>query len=156
LAAFLGATHSAVHVYCQIAPCVCRKWAAAEFVAEMAAGGALRDVVYGYARGALAAPARMTACNALHPIDQRAARWLLACHDRVGADEFTLTHEFLSVMLGVRRATVSATAGALQGAGLIAYKHGRVRVIDRPGLEAAACECYAAIRDAFATPGPPG
>ena len=80
------------------------------------------------------------------------ARWLLACRDRVGTDEFPLTHEFLAVMLGVRRATVTVTAGTLQTAGLIAYRHGRVTVRDRAGLEESACECYAAIRDAVDIP----
>lgn len=146
----LGATRSEQQVYCQVPPCECRKLPAAEFAAEVGRPGPLRDAVAGYLRGALAASARLTACNCLHPVDERCARWLLMCHDRVGADEFPLTHEFLAVMLGVRRATVTVTAGTLQQSGLIAYKHGRVRVLDRAGLEAAACECYAAIRDAFA------
>jgi CRP-like cAMP-binding protein len=151
VSAFLGASRSPEHVFCQIAPSDCRKWAAAEFAAEVARGGPLKDAVYGYTRGTLTASARNTACNALHSIDERFARWLLMCHDRVGADEFPLTHEFLSVMLGVRRATVSVTAASLQSAGIIAYRHGRVTVRDRAALEEAACECYPAIRDAFAT-----
>jgi CRP-like cAMP-binding protein len=121
---------------------------AAAFVAEVAAGGPLRDAVHAYARGLLAAAGRVAACNALHPNDERLARWLLMCQDRVGGDEFPLTHEFMATMLGVRRATVTVTAGTLQSAGLIAYRHGRVRVLDRAGLEAAACECYAHMRAA--------
>jgi CRP-like cAMP-binding protein len=80
------------------------------------------------------------------------AQWLLRCRDAVGSDEFTLTHEFMATMLGVRRATVSVTAGTLQSAGLISYKHGRVKVLDAAGLGEAACECYRAIRDAFDSP----
>jgi CRP-like cAMP-binding protein len=88
------------------------------------------------------------ACNRLHPLDQRCARWLLQTHDRVaGADTFSLTHEFLANMLGVRRAGVTEAAGALQRSGLIAYARGRMRILDRVGLEAAACECYADVRD---------
>jgi CRP-like cAMP-binding protein len=145
----LGATHSHEQVFCQVPPSECRKMPAAVFAAEASKGGPLRDVIHAYLRGALIASARATACNCLHSVDERCARWLLMCHDRIGADEFTLTHEFLAVMLGVRRATVSVTAGSLQSAGLITYKHGKVKVVDRIGLEEATCECYAVIRDAF-------
>jgi CRP-like cAMP-binding protein len=145
----LGAATSAEQVFCQIHPCVCRKLPAAEFVAEVAKGGPLRGVVYGYVRAALAVSARQTACNALHSVEERCVRWLLMCHDRAGGDEFNLTHEFLATMLGVRRATVTVTAGALQSAGLITYRHGKVKVIERAELEEATCECYRAIRDAF-------
>jgi CRP-like cAMP-binding protein len=145
----LGATTSPQQVFCQVPPSECRRMPATEFAAEVAKDGPLRDIVSRYLRGVLLAAAQMTACNSLHPMDERCARWLLMCHDRVGADEFSLTHEFLAVMLGVRRATITVTAGALQSAGLITYKHGRVKVMDRTGLEEAACECYAVIRDAF-------
>lgn len=76
------------------------------------------------------------------------------CRDRVGADEFALTQEFLAMMLGVRRPTVTTAAGVLQSAGLITYRHGRVSITDRERLEEAACECYPAIRGAFARPIP--
>jgi CRP-like cAMP-binding protein len=147
---FLGADRSAEQVFCQIAPCACRRMPTAEFVAEVKKDGALREVMYRYVRGALVVSARQTACNCLHSSDERMARWLLISHDRAGTDEFTLTHEFLAMMLGVRRATVTVTAGTLQSAGIITYKHGRVTVVDRARLEDSACECYAVIRDAFA------
>jgi CRP-like cAMP-binding protein len=86
------------------------------------------------------------ACNARHHIHERCCRWLLMTHDRVGKDDFQLSHEFLAAMLGVRRQSVTVVAGALQAAGLLSYKHGRVRVLDRKGLEAASCECYAVIQ----------
>jgi CRP-like cAMP-binding protein len=86
------------------------------------------------------------ACNSLHTVEQRCARWLLQTHDRVGGDELLLTHEVLAQMLAVRRAGVTVAAGALQKAGLITYSRGRVRILDRAGLEAAACECYAVVR----------
>jgi CRP-like cAMP-binding protein len=152
VATFLGATHSPEQVFCQVHPAECRKFPAAEFVTEVARGGSLRDVVYRYARGVLVASSRQTACNALHSIDERCARWLLMCHDGAGADEFPLTHEFLSTMLGVRRATVTVTAASLQSAGMITYRHGRVKVLDRDGLEESACECYRHIREAFEIP----
>jgi CRP-like cAMP-binding protein len=82
----------------------------------------------------------------LHPLEERLARWLLLMHDRVATDELRVTHEFLALMLGVRRPTVSIVAGTLQHAGLISYKRGAVRILDRAGLEKAACECYAAMR----------
>jgi CRP-like cAMP-binding protein len=85
------------------------------------------------------------ACNSLHTVEQRCARWLLMTHDLVGGDEFLLTHEVLAQMLGVRRAGVTVAAGVLQRAGLVTYSRGRVRVLDRAGLEAAACECYAVV-----------
>lgn len=94
------------------------------------------------------------ACNRLHPVEERAARWLLMTHDRVDADTFPITHEFLASMLGVRRPSVTVAAGMLQKAGLIAYRRGRMTVLDRTGLEAAACECYAIVREQFdAMPG---
>jgi len=82
------------------------------------------------------------ACNAVHNIRHRCARWLLTLHYRAGRDTFELTHHFLAVMLGVRRASVSAAANALQRAGIIEYVRGRVTVLDRARLAAACCECY--------------
>ena len=93
--------------------------------------------------------AQGSACNRLHPIEARCARWLLMTHDRVDGDVFPLTHEFLSVMLGVTRPSVSIAAGMLQRAGLVRYARGVVEVLDRPGLEAASCECYQIITDSF-------
>jgi CRP-like cAMP-binding protein len=111
--------------------------------------GPLRELVARYAQAFDDQVAQSAACNALHPVEQRAARWLLMTHDRVGRDAFGLTQEFLAQMLGARRPTVSAAAGQLKRAGLIRYRRGRVEVLDRAGLEAAACECYAAIAEAY-------
>src|SRR5688500_2923792 len=86
------------------------------------------------------------ACNSLHSVERRCARWLLMTHDRVGGDEFVLTHEVLAQMLAVRRAGVTVAAGALQRAGYISYSRGRMRICDRAGLEGAVCECYAQVR----------
>lgn len=83
-----------------------------------------------------------TACNAKHSVEQRLARWLLLAHDRVGVDEFPLTQEFLAMMLGASRPTVTVVAGSLQKAGLIAYRRGVVRIANRAKLEKASCECY--------------
>lgn len=102
----------------------------------------LRAYAGGLARQILQAPA----CIASHDATARLARWLLETHDRAGGARFALTHEVAAVMLGVRRPTVSLVAGRLGAAGLVRYRRGVVEVIDREGLEAAACECYAAVR----------
>jgi CRP-like cAMP-binding protein len=86
------------------------------------------------------------ACNAMHPIEVRLARWLLHARDRFDSDDLPLTQEFLSQMLGVRRTTVSLTAKTLQKAGLIEYRRGKIRLTDRAGLEEASCDCYDAVR----------
>jgi Mn-dependent DtxR family transcriptional regulator len=86
------------------------------------------------------------ACNRMHDVDARMSRWLLMTHDRVDADDFPLSQEFLAQMLGVPRPAVNIAGATLQRAGLIAYTGGRITVVDRAGLEAASCECYARIR----------
>ncbi len=90
------------------------------------------------------------ACNALHNVSARLARWLLMTDDRVGNDTVPLTQEYLAVMVGVQRTTVSAAAAELKAANLIRYVRGRIEIIDRPGLERRACECYGVIHEAFA------
>jgi CRP-like cAMP-binding protein len=87
-----------------------------------------------------------TACNAVHRVGQRLAKWLLRCRDRVDTDVLPLTQDLLSQMLGVQRTTVTQAAGELQRAGLIDYRRGRLQVLDRAGLERAACECYGVVR----------
>jgi CRP-like cAMP-binding protein len=88
---------------------------------------------------------QIAACNRLHEVDERLARWLLMSQDRVGESTFPLTQEFISHMLGTRRASVTVAAGILQKAGLITYSRGQVTIEDRAGLESAACECYEGI-----------
>ena len=90
--------------------------------------------------------AQVAACNRLHEIEQRLARWLLLSHDRSKGEAFPITHDLLSQMLGSGRPSVTVAAGALQRAGLIEYTRGMVKVLSRPGLEDASCECYEAIR----------
>lgn len=85
---------------------------------------------------------QVAACNRLHDVEERLARWLLMCADRVKSDELPLTQEFLAQMLGTRRSSVTVAAGILQKAGIIAYNRGDVKIVDRHKLEAAACECY--------------
>lgn len=111
--------------------------------------GSLQRVLHRYTQALLNQIARSAACNRLHPIGERCARWLLMTHDRAGSDQFPLTHEFLAQMLGVRRATVTVAAGMLQQAGLIRYRRGKITIADRLGLETASCECYEVIRKEF-------
>ncbi|HNB23871.1 MAG TPA: Crp/Fnr family transcriptional regulator [Candidatus Melainabacteria bacterium] len=103
-----------------------------------------------YAQALFDLLAQSTACNRLHTIEQRCARWLLSTHDRIEGDTFFLTHEFLATMLGVRRPGVSLVAKSLQDSGMVSYKHGKMTIRDRNGLEGVSCECYAAVRDSFA------
>ncbi len=102
-----------------------------------------RQVVNAYAVGYLNVLAQMVACNGVHPLDARCARWLLMTHDRVGRPTFPLTQEFLSQMLGVRRSGVTMAASAFADAGFIRYSRGLMEILDRDGLESEACECYA-------------
>jgi CRP-like cAMP-binding protein len=93
--------------------------------------------------------AQIAACNRVHPIEQRLARCFLQIHDRAQMNEYPITHEFLAELLGVRRAAISEAATALQRAGLIRNERGRIAIIDRRGLEAAACECYRALHEQY-------
>lgn len=102
----------------------------------------LRESTLRYAQAVLMMAAHVLACNTLHPVDERCARWLLMAHDRVGADLLLLTQEFLGQMLGVRRASVAVAAATLQDAGFISYSRGHITVRNRLGLESASCECY--------------
>jgi len=107
----------------------------------------VRNVILRFADSLFDVSAQTAACNRLHSIEQRCARWLLMARARHTSDSIPMTHEFLASMLGVRRAGVSETAGELQRSGLIRYHHGKVTIVDREGLEAAACECFALDRD---------
>jgi CRP-like cAMP-binding protein len=113
---------------------------------EKRRGDSLEGVLGRYAQAFLTQVAQSATCNARHTVAQRCSRWLLLTHDRVDGDAFDLKHEFLAQMLGVRRAGVTEAAGALQKAGLIRYGPGRLTILDRAGLEAAACECYGLVR----------
>jgi len=119
------------------------------FTRELARAGAFQKRVQRYSQGLLMLMMQSTGCMALHPVHERCCRWLLMTHDRVRTDEFHLSHEFLAMMLGSSRPTVTLVAGTLQKAGLIKYTHGRISILDREGLEAASCECYATVKGHF-------
>jgi CRP-like cAMP-binding protein len=123
---------------------------AVAFRAELARSKPLQRGLNRYLYVLMAQLAAATACLRFHQIGPRLARWLLMSQDRAHADHFHVTHEFLAYMLGVRRVGVTAAASALQRGGLIEYRRGELKVLDRTGLEAAACGCYAADRLSYA------
>ena len=148
LPVFLGSASSPGAAFCQVAGQALRLSAEA-LREETRGGGPLHDVLLRYSQGLVNQIAQSAACARLHTIDQRCARWLLMVQDRVGAERFPLTQQFLAQMLGVRRAGVSAAAGILARAGCIRYARGVITVLDRAGLEAAACACYRVVQDEF-------
>lgn len=109
----------------------------------------LRDVMLRYTQAFIAQLSQTTACNSLHKIDQRLARWLLEVHERVEGDELTLTQEFIADMLGVRRAGVTQIAQKLQENGLIRYHRGHIKILDRDGLECYSCECFHTLQQEY-------
>ena len=112
------------------------------FLALFDSAPTFRRIVQRYTEALFNFMGQSIACNRLHTVNERCARWLLLTHDRVARDAFDLTQEFLAIMLGVRRPGVSIAAATLQAAGFIRYSRGHVEIIDREGLESAACECY--------------
>ncbi|MES2685355.1 MAG: Crp/Fnr family transcriptional regulator [Pseudomonadota bacterium] len=122
----------------------------AAFKRELALSPALQRGLKHYLYVLMAQQAASAGCLRFHLIGQRLARWLLMSQDRAHSDSFHVTHEFLAYMLGMRRVGVTAAASAMQKAGLIEYHRGELRVLNRSGLEAAACACYAADRQAYA------
>jgi CRP-like cAMP-binding protein len=143
---FLGSESSPTRAISQV-PGEGLRMEAKVFQEEMKRRGPLYGLVQRYTQAMINQISQSTVCNHRHSVQKRMCRWLLMSHDRVGADEFLLTQEFLAQMLGVRRPTVSAVAGILQKAGLITYHRGKMTVLDRKGLEAASCECYQVVRE---------
>jgi CRP-like cAMP-binding protein len=114
---------------------------------EFERGGSFQQAVLTHLQSLTFLASQAALCNRLHSVEKRLARWLLMVHDRVGDRHLELTHEFLAGMLGTRRAGVTEAAGALRRAGLIEYDRGHVKILDREGLEASTCECYAIMRN---------
>jgi CRP-like cAMP-binding protein len=146
---FLGDPSGAGRTFQQVPDGPFPSMSVGRFLKESAAPGPFRDVLALYAQANLLQIMQGTACNALHGVKQRCCRWLLQTQERVGSSEFRLKQEFLAIMLGVQRPTVTLAMGTLQDDGLIAAKYGRIRVLKRKKLEQAACECYQAIRAHF-------
>lgn len=119
------------------------------FRAEIGRNSALVSILQGYAQAHFTMLSQNIACNSQHTVEQRCARWLLFTYDRMEKNEFLLTQEFLSQMLGVRRAGVSVAMGSLQKAGYVHYRRGLITILDRAGLESVACQCYAVVATAY-------
>ena len=119
------------------------------FKDELASNGELDNLTRRYSQALFTQVAQTAACNRLHPIVERLARWLLLMQERVESDTLHLTHEFIATMLGARRAGVTLAAGTLQKAMIIKYNRGRVIILDRDKLEQVACECHRIVRDEF-------
>ncbi len=152
LSLFLGADVSVPETLAQV-PGDARHMTSADFRAAIERLPAFRSIVAKCMHAFITQVSQTAACNRLHGIEQRCARWLLLTHDRVGgADTFALTHRFLSFMLGVRRAGVTEALGGLTLSGLIKSVNGRIAIVDRVGLEAACCECYAIVREHSGAP----
>ncbi len=149
LPAYLQADASESNTFCQVPGSVLRL-PIEDLIEAAAESQELRKLLGRYTQSYLTQVAQSAACNRVHAIEERCARWLLMTHDRAGgASEFPLKQEFLAYMLGVRRAGVTLAAGRLQERGCIRYRRGVIRVVDREGLEKAACECYGIVRRHF-------
>lgn len=143
---FLGAESSSVAAYCQVAGRMVRL-PAKTLQEALPQAPILRSRLGLFSNTLVTQLGQNAACNRAHNAEQRCARWLLLAADRINRDRFDITHEFLSHMIGVRRATVSETAQALAEAGVIDYRRGTLTILDRPGLAERACPCYEQARD---------
>jgi CRP-like cAMP-binding protein len=141
LAAFLDDGISIDDAVCQV-PGRAARLDVQEFRSVAERSPVLQHVLRRYTLALMGQMTRTAGCNRVHPVEERLARWLLMTQDRVGAAEFSLTHDYIAAMLGVRRPSVTVVAGLLQQAGLIEYRRGRIRILDRERLLAAACEDY--------------
>jgi CRP-like cAMP-binding protein len=141
----VGLSTSPTQVIMQVAGSA-HQMTAADFKEVLSRSPALEKSLNRYAQSLGMQATHVAACNRLHEVDERLARWLLMSQDRLGGEVVPLTQEFLAHMLGTRRASVTVAAGILQKAGLITYNRGSVKIDNRSGLEDAACECYASIR----------
>ena len=144
ISAMLGSAPVTSTTMVQGATDVCYRMPIEAFQREMDRRGPFFDLLNRYAQALIGFIMQSTACNAVHTIEQRLARWLLMAQDRMESESFPLTQEFAAMMLGATRPTVTLVAGTLQRSGLIKYHRGMVNVVDRPGLEATSCECYRA------------
>lgn len=141
----LGSTTSICECFCQV-PGRSRRMTTETFERLLKTLPTFSKLCFRYCHSVFEQASQNSACNRLHSIEERCAKWLLLCHDRVNGPQFELTQEFLAQMLGVRRQSVNLAAGMLQTAGIIQYSRGLVRILKRPELESVACECYQLIR----------
>jgi CRP-like cAMP-binding protein len=144
----MGASSTANFCYCQVRGRAI-KIPATVFRELTASDPAFRQLLDRYLQAYVNMLGQLAACNRLHSIYERCARWLLMTHDRVNSDKIPLTQEFLAMMLGTGRSGVAIAAATLQNAGFIKYTHGTIQILDRAGLERSACECYEVAREQF-------
>jgi len=145
----LGSTTSANESYCQV-PGRAVVVSSDHFRRLLSAGDdGFRNVLDRFLQAYVNMLGQLAACNGMHSVYERCARWLLLTHDRVNSDKIALTHEYLSMMLGARRSGVTIAAATLQQAGFIRYAHGHIVILNRVGLEEASCECYGVARAQF-------
>jgi len=146
ISALMGTKQSLNRIYTQIAGWGyrCPLGVAHE---EFVRGGLFQRLALRYVQAQLVQAMQSAACNAVHDLEQRLSRWLLICADRANTDQFKMSQEYLSHMLGVTRPTVSMAAGQLKQEGLIGYTRGVITILNRPGLERRSCECYQVIKD---------
>jgi CRP-like cAMP-binding protein len=145
ISAILGAETSSMQALVQVAGDAL-SIPAETFMAEFKRGGQLQSLVLRHTHTLFTLVSQTAACNRLHTVEERLARWMLTTQDRVQSDEFLLTQEFIARMLGTRRSGVTVAAGILQSAGLISYRRGRISILNREKLEAASCECYRIVK----------
>ncbi|HEY1403284.1 MAG TPA: Crp/Fnr family transcriptional regulator [Pyrinomonadaceae bacterium] len=145
---FLGSVTSPLEAVVQL-PGDGYRMSADVLVAEFKRAGHLQDLLLRYTQAFIVQIAQTAACNRAHPIDGRLAKWLLMCQDMGQTNDLQLTHEFIAIMLGTRRAGVTEAAGKLQNEDVIRYKRGRVRILSRQKLEAQSCECYIVVKREF-------
>jgi CRP-like cAMP-binding protein len=143
----LGATTTANESYCQVPGSAVK--IDAKLFYSLRATPKFRQLLDRYIQAYVNMLGQLAACNRLHSVFERCARWLLMTHDRVGAREISLTHEYLAMMLGTQRSGVTIAAATLQNAGFIRYGRGIITILDRSGLEDASCECYDVAREQF-------
>lgn len=145
---FMGSSTSPFKTIVQVSGDA-RRVKTAVFEAEIKRNWAWNGLLLRYTQAVVCMVSQSAACNCLHTVEKRFCRWLLMTHDRMEADEFPLTQEFIASMLGIHRQSITEVAQSLSQRGLIRYRWGKVTILDRHGLEAAACECYQLIRQQF-------
>jgi len=143
----LFGTSSHPYLYFALTGGIAYRMQAEVLTAEFKRGGVLQDLLLRYTQTRLSQFSLISACNYFHPLIKRICRWLLMVYDRIGADELFLTQETIAQVLRVRRTGVTEAVGTLQQRKLITYHYGRIRLLDRGGLERAACECYRTLSD---------
>ncbi|MHB1530406.1 MAG: Crp/Fnr family transcriptional regulator [Acidiferrobacteraceae bacterium] len=154
IALFMGGETTSSRAIVQ-STCQAFELKAAYLKTEFARGGALQHLLLRYTQALLTQMAQTAVCNRHHSLEQQLCRWLLLSLDRLPSNELIMTQELIANMLGVRREGVTEAAGRLQARGLIQYKRGHIRVLDRPGLEQHVCECYASVNKEFRRLFPP-